>query len=329
MYNNHKVIDVHGHVSTPTNFNAYAFALQTGSPSTRSRQRFQLPEGPMQASQDGHIQVLDERNIDVQLISPRPFGMMQWERPKVVGAWTDVTNDAIYQACQMNPTRFYGIGQLRQHTSMDTSNCLADVDHCVNDLGFVGVIVNPDPGGERLTPGMEEPYWFPLYEKASLMKTPLVVHGSCSRDPRTSDNQFGFLVEETLATHRLEQSDVFERYPDLRILVVHCGGALSRFVTRNLSAAPLPNDTMPPGLYFDTCAYDADYLRVAFKQRGIERFAFGTEAPGAGNVINPETGKRSDDMLPLFESMKEITADQKRMLYYDNPKMLFPLLKID
>jgi predicted TIM-barrel fold metal-dependent hydrolase len=282
----------------------------------------------MKESQDGHIRVLDERNIDVQLISPRPFGMMHWERPRQVALWTTATNDAIYQACSMYPERLFGIGQLPQHTSTDTRNCSEEFQRCIRDLGFVGAIVNPDPGGERLTPGMEEDYWFPLYEKACELDATLVVHGSCSRDPRTTDNQFGFLMEETLATHRLERSDVFERYPALRVIVVHCGGALSRFVTRNLSAAPLPGDKLPDGLYFDTCAYDADYLRLAFKQRGLERFAFGTEAPGSGNVTNPDTGRPSDDLLPLFDCMKEVTADQKRLLYYDNPKKLFPLLQV-
>ena len=47
----------------------------------------------------------------------------------------------------------------------------------MNDLGFVGVLVNPDPGeGNGLTPTMDDPYWFPLYEKLEEMDVPALLH---------------------------------------------------------------------------------------------------------------------------------------------------------
>ena len=80
-------------------------------------------------------------------------------------------------------------------------------------------------------------------------------------DPRTYDNQVNFLTEQTLATLLLERSDVFDRFPDLKILVVHCGGAVTRFLTNSIGAAPLPAGGLPAGLFFDTCAYDKDTWR--------------------------------------------------------------------
>src|SRR5437762_5655522 len=47
------------------------------------------------------------------------------------------------------------------------TNTFEETDRCVNDLGFVGIMINPDPyeGSGTPTPGMGDEYWYPLYEK--------------------------------------------------------------------------------------------------------------------------------------------------------------------
>jgi predicted TIM-barrel fold metal-dependent hydrolase len=342
MYNGHKVIDVHGHLSAPPHFTAHGQGIINNSPgihtdprvagtrqqSRASANKYQIPEGPMREAQQRHIEYIDERNIDIQLLSPRPLGMLQWMWPLHTALWCYATNDAIHQACQMNPNRFFGVGQLPLHSSMpDTKNCLDEAEFVIKEYGFVGLIVNPDPSGERNTPGMNDEWWYPLYEKAEALRAGIFVHGSCSRDPRTTDNQLSFMIEEALATHILERSNVFKDFPGLTFSISHCGGGPSRFVTNNSSASWLPDNKTPDGLYFDTCAYHKGYLELCFEQRGVDRFCFGTEAPGSGSAVNPDTGKRSDDILPVFDMMKTISAEDKRQIMVDNPKKAFPLFK--
>ena len=48
-----------------------------------------------------HLRMMDERNIDVQMISARPVAMMHWERPFLVEKWSRTTNDVIAQQCRM------------------------------------------------------------------------------------------------------------------------------------------------------------------------------------------------------------------------------------
>lgn len=267
MYHSTKVIDIHGHLSTPPDFYAFAYQLHWGLGMRRvgAGSGLKLPEGAMAVVQQRHLKLLVDRNIDFHFISPRPYSMMHFERPAVVEAWRGATNEVIRQACAMHAGRFAGIAQLPQHTTLNTSNCIDELNRCVLEWGVVGAIVNPDPGSERQTPGMDTEFWHPLYQRAAELKATLVVHGSANRDPRTYDNQVNFLTEQTLATLLLERSDVFDRFPDLKILVVHCGGALTRFLTNSISAAPLPEGGLPAGLFFDTCAYDKDYLALAFK----------------------------------------------------------------
>lgn len=109
MYRGQPVLDVHGHMSTPPHFRAYAMNLIA----------LRSPEGALEMSDDlmrpaleRHLRVMDERNIDVQLISPRPVAMMHWEMPHLVQHWTRVTNDVIAQICRAHPSRFVGVAQL-------------------------------------------------------------------------------------------------------------------------------------------------------------------------------------------------------------------------
>ncbi|NIO08472.1 MAG: amidohydrolase family protein, partial [Deltaproteobacteria bacterium] len=305
MYNGQKVIDIHGHMSTPPHFRAYAYSLiALRSPGDGG---LELSDELMQTALGRHLRIMDERNIDLQMISARPVAFMHWEAPFLVEKWTRVTNDIIQQHCRMYPERFVGIAQLPQNSKLDTSNCIPELERCIKELGFIGAIVNPDPGADRQTPGMDREYWFPLYEKAQEWNVPLIVHPSISHDPRVEiiphNYQYNNVTEETLATLLLEHSDVFERFPNLKIIICHCGGALRRTLPRGakpsgesaggsvITGQQQRNEgavrDLSNNLFFDTCAYDRDFLATAIKQRGVGQMLFGSEAPGTGTgVIN-------------------------------------------
>ncbi|WP_156994362.1 amidohydrolase family protein [Pseudonocardia acaciae] len=354
MYHGVAVIDTHGHMSTPPQFRAYAYNLiALRSPAAM---RLSIPDEQMDGALRRHLRIMDERAIDLQLVSPRPVAMMHWERPFLVQAWTETTNDVIASQCRAHPTRLAGVAQLPQSSECDTANCVAELQRRVAE-GFVGALVNPDPGADRRTPAMSEPYWFPLYEAAQDLGATLVVHPSISRDPRLEAVSHGYqqhnMAEETLATMHLEQGEVFERYPGLRVLVCHCGGAprrllqagqrlrvgASEVVVRSSAEREGGQVGMPvtevartrrdlrANLFFDTCAYDPDFLATAIRQRGVAQMVFGTEAPGAGTgVLNPVTGRPSDDLVPVIDAMDFLSAEDRTQILHHNPRAAFPLL---
>src|SRR3569833_9811 len=106
MYQGKPVVDVHGHMSTPPHFRAFAYnmiSLRTAEGA------LEMSDELMRPALDRHIRVMDEREIDTQLISPRPVAMMHWEQPFLVKHWTRVTNDVIAQICGKYPGRFVGV----------------------------------------------------------------------------------------------------------------------------------------------------------------------------------------------------------------------------
>ena len=111
LYKGKTVIDVHGHLSTPPQFRAFAFNLVV---IRDPNEQLALSAEAMKPAIERHLKMLDERGIDVQLLSPRPVAMIHWERAPVVEQWTRSTNQVIAQQCEMYPHRFIGIGQLPQ-----------------------------------------------------------------------------------------------------------------------------------------------------------------------------------------------------------------------
>jgi len=68
---------------------------------------------------------------------------------------------------------------------------------------------------------------------------------------------------------------------------------------------------------------------VTRAKTGVNRLLFGTEAPGSGTgVINPDTGKPSDDLIPLIDSIEFLSVEDKVKMLNRNVRSVFPLLKV-
>jgi predicted TIM-barrel fold metal-dependent hydrolase len=324
MYNGTKVLDVHGHISTPPEYFAHATLLVAANSPVRP---LTLPDEKMAAAQANHLKVMDERSVDVQLVGPRPFAQFLWARPHVQVAWARATNDAIAQATRMHPDRLLGMAHQPQHSEIDTSNCISELERCVNELGFVGAYIDPDPGGQQKTPGLHESYWYPLYEAAQKLNIALMVHPTGTMDRRVEvlphNYQIASVVEEYIATQLFTRTDIFDKFPELRVVICHCGGSLDRWIKTDPHMGQ--RDTSK-NLFFDTCAHDERFLSAAFYQRGVEQMLFGTEAPGSGGALRPETGRPADDLVPVISKLPGLTEEDKVKVFNTNAKKVFPQL---
>lgn len=334
-----KIIDVHGHVVAPDALYVYKANL-LASRGTHGRGRVKVSDEELvNAIFEGlagepktHLELLDERGTDIQFISPRPFHMMHSEKPeKIVHWYTEEANNIIARLCQLFPHRFKGIAGLPQNIGVGIENCLSELERCVKELGFIGCIINPDPteGRGDPPPGLGDEYWYPLYEKLVELDVPAIIHSAGCLSPRESYS-LHFINEETIAIDNLLNSNVFKDFPKLKIVISHAGGAvpyqIGRFMARryrNPNAEPFEESIRK--LYFDTCVYTKDAMELLFKTVGIDRCLFGTETPGSGSVINPNTGLYMDDTKPLIESIDWLTDEDKEKIFYKNAAQLFKL----
>jgi hypothetical protein len=53
---------------------------------------------------------------------------------------------------------------------------------------------------------------------------------------------------------------------------------------------------------------------------------FGTEAPGSGSTIRPETGTSADDLVPAIDAFEFLSEQDKLDLFDENPARLFPAM---
>ncbi|MDQ1425513.1 MAG: 4-oxalmesaconate hydratase, partial [Acidimicrobiaceae bacterium] len=188
MFNARKVLDVHSHVFAP--MEAYAhltlmLGANTPMPSVvrtgRSAMSFGWKEDRIVEFMSSHVDLLDERGIDVQILGPRPFLGMGWMPAHLQPSWTQHVNDLVDLQCRSFPDRFIGACQLPHdvHAS-DSSHCLAELDRCVNELGFVAAYVSPDPDGKRTAPGVHSRWWDPLYARCVELDVPVIIHGTAN-----------------------------------------------------------------------------------------------------------------------------------------------------
>jgi predicted TIM-barrel fold metal-dependent hydrolase len=328
MYNGQKVVDVHGHMTTPAPFRQ--FLAETVAQNTPGR-KLEMTDEQLENAQQRHLKFMDDRNIDVQLIGPRPIAMWHWMRPFLQDFWATTVNNVIARIVKLHPDRFCGMAQLPQSKEKDTRNCVGELERCVKELGFVGAYLNPDPAGDKQAPGVHEEYWFPLYEKAVQLDVPLMIHPSITYDRRLevipANYQMNNYLEEFVAMQLYSHSKVFEVFPKLKIVVCHCGGGLNRFIPTDHHVGKAGTG-LKNNLYYDACCYDVHYLEAAIKQRGVDQMLFGSESPGSGGAVRPETGKPSDDLVPVIDSLSFLSAEDKLKIFQKNPLKVFTKVKI-
>jgi OH-DDVA meta-cleavage compound hydrolase len=332
------IIDSHGHVTAPAELYAYKAGLVShrgahgrGTPGISD----ELLERALQAPVFGgksHLEQLKEVGTDLQLISPRPYQQMHSEKPdRIVRWWIEENNTVIARQCKAHPDVFRGVCGLPQYAGMGVSHAVEELERCVRELGFVGCLLNPDPmEGEGPTPpALGDEYWYPLYEKLVELDVPALIHSAGCRSPRESYS-LHFVNEESTAVIGLCSSRVFQDFPRLKIMVSHGGGAIPYQIGRFRAARWRQKgaeefDTALRRLYFDTCLYSREALELLFKVVGTDRCLFGTERPGTGTAQDPGTGKWSDDLKPVIESIEWLSEADRRKIFEENARAVYRL----
>ena len=328
------IIDSHAHVVIPPE--SYKFMAELTS--NRANPTLGVPklsdEAVRKAGQS-LVDTMDKVGTDIQFLSPRPYMQMHSVKPaKVTALWTRHMNDLIHQTARMFPARFRPIAGLPQYRDTSPVNCLTELEFRVKEQGFIGCLLNPDPteGDGPPPPGLGDEFWFPLYEKLCEFDIPALIHSAGSCSPRESYT-LKFINEESIGIISLLESKVFERFPNLKLIFPHGGGAIpyqmGRFRAWNIRRGATPFEQQLRRLHFDTTNYDRDSLELLIKKVGVDRVLFATEKPGTGSAPAPETGRDLDDLKPVIESIAFLSEQDRADIFECNCTRLYSRFRKD
>ena len=330
------IIDAHAHLVAPKVFYANrADLLASGGYYHRTTP---ITDEELGKAAAGNVATMDKVGTDIQCISPRPFQQMHSTRPtQIVHWWIEANNDLIARTVAMHPTRFAGVAGLPTCAGAPITEAIPELDRAVNELGFVGVALNPDPfEGTGNSPTLGDEYWYPLFQRMVELDVPALIHSAGCENGRESYSEH-FITEESIAILSMLRGRVFEKFPDLRIIVAHGGGSvpyqIGRWQAEALHAG-LGGD--PNGerfenelrnFYFDTVLHNPASLELLFKTVGTDRCLFGTENPGSGSTMNPATGRPFDDLKPVIEEIDFLSDADRKSIFEENALKVFPRLK--
>jgi 4-oxalmesaconate hydratase len=332
------IIDCHGHYTTAPK------ALETW----RQRQIAALEDqnhvpsqGSLGISDDEIRQSLEgaqlrlqrERGTDLTIFSPRAAGMGHHIGTATTSRhWSAHCNDLIHRVCSLYPENFVGVCQLPQSPGVAPGGCIAELERCINELGFVGCNLNPDPSGGYWTdPPLTDRWWYPLYEKMVELDVPAMVHVSASCNPNFHFTGAHYICADTTAFMQFLTSELFKDFPTLKFIIPHGGGAVPyhwgryRGLAQDMKKPPL-GELLLKNVYFDTCVYHLPGIELLTRVIPADNILFASEMVGAVRGIDPETGQPFDDTKRYIDAVTLPAAD-KQKIFEGNARKVFSRMK--
>lgn len=327
------IIDSHGHYTTaPAALHAYR-GNQIGSLNRPTKGSVSISDDEIIESVQGQLKFQTDRGSDLTLFSPRAGSMGHHFGGELVSRyWSEICNELVYRVCELLPKNFVGVCQLPQTPGVSPANCRDELERCIRDFGFVACNLNPDPSGGYWTdPPMTDPYWYPIYEKLVELDVPAMVHVSSSCNPNFHFTGAHYINADTSIFMQLVEGDLFKEFPKLRLIIPHGGGAVPYHWGRYRGIAqdmgkPLLDEHLMKNVFFDTCVYHQAGIDLLCKVIKPENLLFGSEMIGAVRSVDPTTGRYYDDTKPYIDAVPGLSASDKRLIFEDNAKRVYPAL---
>jgi 4-oxalmesaconate hydratase len=332
------IIDCHGHYTTaPKSLEAFRQRQIDGLKDARlapAKDSLVIGDDEIRDSIEGaQLRIQRERGTDLTIFSPRAGGMGHHIGNAVTSAlWSGICNELIHRVCTLFPKNFVGVCQLPQSPGVSPANCIAELERCINEYGFIGCNLNPDPSGGYWTdPPLTDRHWYPLYEKLAELDVPAMVHVSASCNPAFHFTGAHYINGDTTAFMQFITADLFKDFPTLRFVIPHGGGAVPyhwgryRGLAQDMGKPPL-KDFLLNNVYFDTCVYHQAGIDLLTKVIPADNILFASEIVGAVRGIDPETGHYYDDTKRYIDKVDSLSAADKAKIFSGNVRKVYPRL---
>ena len=266
------------------------------------------------------IAEMDAAGIDVQVLSLNSPGVEQVEDAAEAVTLAREANDFAAGAASRHPTRFAGFATL---PTGSPEKAAAELERTVRQQGFKGALINGHHRGRYL----DDRFFWPILECANALQVPIYLHPTQPPQPVVEASYGGFAPQVTyqLATAgwgwhietgvhvlRLILGGVFDRLPDLQVMIGHMGEGLPFMMSRL--------DIMTPDvtrLQRPVSAYLRENLHYTFSgfnftptfldlllQVGVDRILFSADYP-YGSMAR---ARQFLDQLPVSDADRERIA---------------------
>jgi len=247
----------------------------------------------------GRIAAMDEGGVDFQVLSLASMGFDKLEAREATALACDV-NDELAEAIKANPKRLGGFATL---ALKDPAKAAKELERCVKKLGFKGALVDGTVHGLFL----DDPRFLPVFETAVKLKVPVYLHPAPPPDAvmkayfsglpgetgqLLSIAGWGWHAETALHTLRLIVAGVFDRLPELQVIIGHMGEGLPYALARSSGILSGPShlkqtiaDYFRSNLHVTTSGYFTQApLKCAVEVVGIDRMMFSVDYPFSANT---------------------------------------------
>lgn len=288
------IIDFHNHVYPPE----YVEAIQAGP--SAYKVTFDADDNPVLHSPGdynilvpGH-RLMDARKADMEaagvdrhIISFTAPGTLI-ETPQRSVELSRKVNDVYARIQQEHAEHFVALATLPLN---DPEASVAELERSIGELGLKGITLYSNVNGVALS---DQRFW-PLYEKADEMKVVIFIHPTYPVGVEAMTEYMlmplvGFLADTTLAAASLVFSGVVERFPNIKWVLGHLGGAVPYLAERfdrgyeafeqcraNISRPP--SEYLKEHFYYDTVNFDVKALQFAIDFAGAGHVLAGSDYP--------------------------------------------------
>lgn len=287
------IIDFHNHFFPPE----YLKAIETGPSNVKvtfddERNPILHYPGDYNVAVKGHRdiayrqEVLEKMGIQKQVLTFTTPGT-HIETPARAVALARLVNDAFAKIVAERGEHFTALATLPLN---DLKASVQEFNRATHELGFAGAMLFSNVNGKALT----DKEFLPLYERANERGAVLYIHPV---DPVGVEAMLdywlmpliGFTFDTTLAAAKIVFSGIPERFPKIRWVLGHLGGAIPYLVERLDRGFYAFEDcrkdiSKPPSeylkhFYYDTVNFDVGALKLAIDFAGVSQILAGSDYP--------------------------------------------------
>jgi aminocarboxymuconate-semialdehyde decarboxylase len=237
---------------------------------------------------DKRIEMMRDGKLAIAAIEAQPSAQGYLLDGNQGEAWSKLYNQGIHSLVKRYPQRFVGMATV---PLQDPARAAAVLEHAIHELKFSGVTIGSNVNGKYFDGKEFDPFW----KKAEELDVLVIMHpdsilGSDKMGAYGLRTVCGNPADTTLSLGFMIYSGVFDRFPKLKLGLLHGGGFfpyhLGRFdqgFKRSGDRQPFPASQPPSrylkNLYFDNLVYRVETVEYLKRMVGADHIMVGTDYP--------------------------------------------------